>query len=75
MHKDTTTFDIEKFLGDVENLTSGLQNNLAQKQQVIISELDDTCNLFISKFSELVNEHAPLKPCSKRKSMQRKNLE
>ena len=72
LHRDTDKFDEENFLDDVSDLVEKLSNDLSSTKQNITAQIDKTCAQFISKFSETVNTHAPLKPLSKRKSRQRK---
>ena len=42
-------------------------------KQNITAQIDETCTQFISKFSEMVNTHAPLKQLHKKKPFKGKN--
>ena len=65
-------FNNENFLDDVSDLVEKLSNDSSSMKQNITALIDETCAKFISKFSEIVNTLAPLKPLCKRKGIQRK---
>ena len=69
MYRDTAKFNKENFRDDVSDLVEKLSNDLSSMKQNITAQIDETCAQFISKFSEIVNTHASLKPLSKRKGI------
>ena len=62
LYGDTTTFNNKNFLDDVSDFVEKLSNDLSSIKQNMTAQIDETCAKFISKFSEIVNTHAPLKP-------------
>ena len=72
LYRDTSKFNKQNFLDDVNDLVEKLSNDLSSMKQNITAQIDETCAQFISKFSEIVNTHAPLKQLSKKKGVQRK---
>ena len=69
--RDMSNFNRENFLDDVNSLVLDLSNDLTSSHHDITTQLDMTYNSFISKFSEIVDAHAPIKPLSKRQKKQK----
>ena len=70
-YRCTTNFNCDNFVDDVCCLADRLSIDLASTTRNFNLNLDNICTNFIVGFSEIVNEHAPLKTFSKRQRKQK----